>query len=134
MTLHDVLIQPMMQCARQGRPDAFRLPLPRAPCRAPPISPPARPGVRGCAMSDDASDPARYFGREVRRARLAAGLTLVEFGRLAGYHHAQVSRIERGVRPATLKFAQMCDKVFPDRGGWFEDFYRQSRNWPATPP
>jgi transcriptional regulator with XRE-family HTH domain len=85
-------------------------------------------------MSDDASDPARYFGREVRRARLAAGLTLVEFGRLAGYHHAQVSRIERGVRPATLKFAQMCDKVFPERGGWFEDFYRQSRKWPVTPP
>jgi Domain of unknown function (DUF5753)/Helix-turn-helix domain len=85
-------------------------------------------------MSDEASDPARYFGREVRRARLAAGLTLVEFGRRAGYHHAQVSRIERGVRPATLKFAQMCDRVFPERGGWFEDFYRQSRKWPATPP
>ena len=44
-------------------------------------------------MSDDASDPARYFGREVRRARLAAGLTLVEFGRRAGYHHAQVSAL-----------------------------------------
>jgi uncharacterized protein DUF5753 len=38
------------------------------------------------------------------------------------------------VRPATLKFAQMCDKVFPERGGWFEDFYRQSRKWAATPP
>jgi hypothetical protein len=85
-------------------------------------------------MSDSTSDPARYFGREVRRARLAAGMTLIQFGHAAGYHYGQVSRIETGRRPATLQFAQMCDKVFPERGGWFEDFYRESRKWVATPP
>ena len=83
-----------------------------------------------CRMTDDASDPARYFGREVRRARLAAGMTLAEFGRRVGYHHGQVSRVERGVRAPTEKFAQMCDKVFPERGGWFARFYRKAGSGP----
>ena len=85
-------------------------------------------------MSDDASDPARYFGREVRRARLAAGMTLADFGRVVGYHASQVSRVERGVRAPTEKFAQRCDRAFPGRGGWFHGFYQESRQWSATPP
>ena len=85
-------------------------------------------------MTDDTSNPARHFGREVRRARLAAKMTLAEFGRAAGYHPGQISRIERGVRPPTETFAQMCDKVFPERDGWFERFYQESRQWAATPP
>jgi Domain of unknown function (DUF5753) len=28
----------------------------------------------------------------------------------------------------------MCDKVFPERDGWFERFYQESRQWAATPP
>ena len=85
-------------------------------------------------MTDDTTNPARHFGREVRRARLAAKMTLAEFGRAAGYHPGQISRIERGVRPPTETFAQMCDKVFPERDGWFERFYQESRQWAATPP
>ena len=85
-------------------------------------------------MTADTSNPARYFGREVRRARLAANMTLAEFGQAAGYHTGQISRIERGVRPPTETFAQMCDKVFPERDGWFERFYQESRQWAATPP
>ena len=85
-------------------------------------------------MTDDTSNPARHFGREVRRARLAAKMTLAEFGRAAGYHPGQISRIERGVRPPTETFAQMCDKVLPERDGWFERFYQESRQWAATPP
>src|ERR1700722_11729624 len=85
-------------------------------------------------MSGDASDPARYFGREVRRARLAARMSLADLGRLVGYHASQVSRVERGVRTPSEKFAQGCDKAFPGRGGWFYGFYRESRQWSATPP
>jgi transcriptional regulator with XRE-family HTH domain len=85
-------------------------------------------------MTADKSDPARYFGQEVRRARLAAEMTLAGFGRAAGYNHGQVSRIERGVRPPTETFARMCDKVFPERDGWFMRFYQESRQWAATPP
>jgi hypothetical protein len=28
----------------------------------------------------------------------------------------------------------MCDQAFPDRGGWFGEFYEESRTWIATPP
>jgi transcriptional regulator with XRE-family HTH domain len=85
-------------------------------------------------MTADTNNPARHFGREVRRARLAAKMTLAGFGQALGYDPGQISRVERGVRPPTEKFAQLCDKVFPERDGWFERFYQESQQWAATPP
>jgi transcriptional regulator with XRE-family HTH domain len=85
-------------------------------------------------MSDDTSNPARYFGRQVRRARRAAGWTLAEFGQRIGYDPGAISRIENGRRPPTELFARMCDRAFPDRDGWFSEFYAESRTWIATPP
>ena len=85
-------------------------------------------------MTADASDPSRYFGREVRRARLAARMSLSDLGRVVGYHASQVSRVERGTRAVTEKFAQGCDRAFPGRGGWFHGFYLESRRWSATSP
>ena len=84
-------------------------------------------------MSDGTSNPARYFGRQVRRARRAAGWTLAEFGQRIGYDPGQISRIENGRRPPTELFAQMCDRAFPDRDGWFSEFYAESRTWIARP-
>jgi len=85
-------------------------------------------------MSEGKSDPARYFGRQVRKVRLAAGLTLADFGQRIGYDPGQISRIENGRRPPSELFAQMCDRAFPDRNGWFGEFYAESRTWLATPP
>jgi transcriptional regulator with XRE-family HTH domain len=85
-------------------------------------------------MSAGSSNPVRYFGRQVRRARRAAGWTLAEFGQRIGYDPGQISRIENGKRPPTELFAQMCDRAFPDRDGWFSEFYAESRTWIATPP
>jgi transcriptional regulator with XRE-family HTH domain len=85
-------------------------------------------------MSDGTSNPARYFGQQVRRARRAAGWTLAEFGQRIGYDPGQISRIENGKRPPTELFARMCDRAFPDREGWFSEFYAESRTWIATPP
>jgi transcriptional regulator with XRE-family HTH domain len=70
----------------------------------------------------------------VRKARLAANWTLAEFGQRTGYDPAHIGRIENGKRPATELFAEMCDQVFPDRAGWFSEFYEESRSWIATPP
>jgi transcriptional regulator with XRE-family HTH domain len=84
--------------------------------------------------SDGRSNPARYLGRQVRRARRAAGWTLAEFGQRIGYDPGQISRIENGKRPPTELFAQMCDRAFLDRDGWFSEFYAESRTWIATPP
>jgi transcriptional regulator with XRE-family HTH domain len=85
-------------------------------------------------MGSGAKDPVRYFGQQVRKERLAAGWTLVEFGQRVGYDPAHVSRIESGKRPATEMFAKACDQVFPHRAGWFSEFYEESRSWIATPP
>lgn len=85
-------------------------------------------------MSGETSNPALHFGRELQRARIAAGLTLTDLGRAMGYHKSQVSRVERGTRAPTEKFAQMCDLAFPGRAGWFLRFYRDSRQWSAMPP
>jgi transcriptional regulator with XRE-family HTH domain len=81
-----------------------------------------------------ATDPARYFGKQVRKARLAAGLTLKEFGDQICYSAGQISRIESGTRPPNRVFAKACDGAFPDMGGWFSDFFDESREWMATPP
>jgi transcriptional regulator with XRE-family HTH domain len=85
-------------------------------------------------MSSGMNDPVRYFGRQVRKERLAAGLTLAEFGQRVGYDPAHVSRIESGKRPTTEVFARLCDHAFPGRAGWFSEFYEESRTWIATPP
>jgi transcriptional regulator with XRE-family HTH domain len=80
------------------------------------------------------NDPVRYFGRQVRKERLAAGWSLAEFGQRVGYDPAHLSRIESGKRPATDELARLCDEVFPHRAGWFSEFYEESRTWIATPP
>lgn len=85
-------------------------------------------------MSDDTSNPVRYFGQQVRRARRSTGWTLREFGQRIGYDAGQISRIENGRRPPTELFARMCDRAFPGRDGWFSEFYAESRTWIATLP
>jgi transcriptional regulator with XRE-family HTH domain len=85
-------------------------------------------------MTDGTSNPVLYFGRQVRRARQTARWTLAEFGQRIGYDSGQISRIENGKRAPTELFAQMCDRVFPERDGWFGEFYAESRTWIATPP
>lgn len=85
-------------------------------------------------MSDDSNDPVHYFGREVRRERLAAPMSLAELGRIVGYSATQVSRVERGLRAPSEKFALGCDRAFRKRDGWYHAFYLESRQWSATPP
>jgi hypothetical protein len=98
-------------------------------------SPRAIPRASGVVpMNDDTSNPALHFGRELQSARLAAGMTLAQAGRIVGYHKSQVSRVERGLRAPTDKFARGCDRAFPGRGGWFLRFYKDSRQWSAMPP
>jgi hypothetical protein len=48
--------------------------------------------------------------------------------------HPERPSIENGKRPATETFALMCDRVFPEREGWFSEFWQESRAWLAVPP
>jgi transcriptional regulator with XRE-family HTH domain len=86
------------------------------------------------SAGSNADNPMRHFGRQLKKARLARGWTIRETGRQLGYDDAQVSRVENGNRPPTESFARSCDRVWPERNGWFLDYYTESREWLATPP
>ena len=41
--------------------------------------------------------------------------------------------MENGKRPPTEALAAACDAVFPERHGWFTDWYQESRSWSEVP-
>lgn len=83
-------------------------------------------------MADISVNPLTHFGKQVKKERLARGWSLPELARQTGIDAGHWSRIERGVRPPTEFVAAACDRVFPERKGWFGEYYRDSRGW--APP
>jgi hypothetical protein len=83
---------------------------------------------------DPAASPLHFFGAEVRRARVAAGLTLAGLGATVPCDASTVSRVEAGVLGPTERFADACDEAFPHMDGWFARFYQDSRKWNGPDP
>jgi hypothetical protein len=84
-------------------------------------------------MADNVGNgSATHFGRQIRKERLARGWSIHELAQRAGLNAGYLSRIENGKRPPTLHVAAACDAVFPERRGWFSEYYEDSREW--TPP
>jgi transcriptional regulator with XRE-family HTH domain len=83
---------------------------------------------------DPGASPAHFFGAEVRRAREAAAMTLAGLGAAVPCDASTVSRIEAGLLSPTERFAAACDEAFPQMGGWFTRFYRDSRRWDGPYP
>jgi transcriptional regulator with XRE-family HTH domain len=77
---------------------------------------------------------AGHFGRQMKKERLAHGWSLDELSRRTGINAAHLSRIENGKRPPTETVARACDFAFPERRGWFLDWYDESRTWAEVPP
>ncbi len=77
-------------------------------------------------------NPVTHFGRQVRKERVARGWSIHELSRRMGVAAGHLSRIENGKRPPTETIAANCDAVFPERRGWFTEYYEESRTW--TPP
>jgi transcriptional regulator with XRE-family HTH domain len=75
---------------------------------------------------------ATYFGRQMRKERLARGWTLRDLADRTGIDFTTLSRIENGRRPPNEKTAKAMDAVFPEMKDWFLDFYEESKQW--TPP
>jgi transcriptional regulator with XRE-family HTH domain len=73
-----------------------------------------------------------HFGRQMKKERLAHGWGLDELSRRTGINPGHLSRIENGRRPPTEALADACDAVFPERRGWFREYFEDSRAW--TPP
>jgi Helix-turn-helix/Domain of unknown function (DUF5753) len=65
----------------------------------------------------------------MRKERLARGWTLRELAAKTGVNFSHLGRIENGHRPPTESVALACDKVFPERRGWFVEYYQESRTW-----
>jgi DNA-binding XRE family transcriptional regulator len=74
-------------------------------------------------------NPATHFGRQMRKERIARGWTLRELAARAGVNFSHLGRIENGHRPPTEAVALACDKVFPERHGWFREYYEESKSW-----
>jgi hypothetical protein len=77
-------------------------------------------------------NPLTHFGRQVRKQRQAHGWSVHEMARRTGLAAPYWSQIENGRRPPTQRVAEACDEVFPERNGWFLEYYTESRDW--TPP
>jgi transcriptional regulator with XRE-family HTH domain len=83
---------------------------------------------------DPTASPAHFFGAEVRRARMAASMTLADLAAIVPCDASTVSRIEAGEREPTERFAVACDEAFPQMTGWFTRFYLGSRKWAGPHP
>ena len=77
-------------------------------------------------------NPATHFGKQMRKERTARGWSIHEFARRSGINAGHVSRIETGKRPPTEHIAELCDTVFPERRGWFSEYYAELQSW--APP
>jgi transcriptional regulator with XRE-family HTH domain len=78
-------------------------------------------------------NPATHFGKQMKKERLAHGLGLREFAQLTGLNAGHLSRIENGKRPPTENVATACDAAFPERRGWFTEYYEELRGWSEVP-
>jgi len=62
-----------------------------------------------------AHNPIR-FGEELRRKRLAAGLTLTDLAQLVHYSKGQLSKVERGIKRPSRELARLCDAALDAKG------------------
>jgi len=70
-----------------------------------------------------------HFGRQMRKERQAHGWTLREFQARTGVDIGHASRIETGKAPPTETVAKACDAAWPERRGWFLEYYEESKSW-----
>lgn len=69
----------------------------------------------------------------MKKERLARGWSLREFSARTGINIGHASRIENGKRPPTEKVAAACDLAFPERRGWFCEYYAEMSTWSEVP-
>jgi len=64
---------------------------------------------------------------------VARGWSLPELSKRTGINAGHLSRIETGRRPPTENIAMACDAVFPERHGWFTEYYAELSTWSEVP-
>ena len=83
---------------------------------------------------DPSAGPLDFFGAELRRWRIAAGLSQEQLGQRVGYSGAQVGKVETGERAPSPDFARHCDQALPDAGGLFARIHALARRWDGGYP
>jgi transcriptional regulator with XRE-family HTH domain len=73
--------------------------------------------------------PATHLGRQMKRDREAHGWSLRVFGAMIETHIGTLSQVENGHRPMNEALALKCDEVFPERRGWYLQYYEESKSW-----
>ncbi|MFF3372493.1 helix-turn-helix domain-containing protein [Streptomyces sp. NPDC002680] len=85
-------------------------------------------------VPEDVADESAQFGGELRRRRLAAGLSLADLAGLVHCSRGYLSRIENGHRRVTRELAEGCDDAL-DAKGELLDLAPESRaDAPDVPP
>ncbi|HMH90967.1 MAG TPA: helix-turn-helix transcriptional regulator [Streptosporangiaceae bacterium] len=75
-----------------------------------------------------------FFGAELRRARLAAGLSQEQLGRRLSFSGDLVGKVETGQRAPAPDFAAGCDGEFPHLDGLFTRLLGLARRWDGPHP
>jgi transcriptional regulator with XRE-family HTH domain len=75
-----------------------------------------------------------FFGAELRRARVAAGMSQDQLGRELSFSGDLVGKIETCERAPTRDFATGCDSVFPHLDGLFSRLMELARRWDGPYP
>jgi transcriptional regulator with XRE-family HTH domain len=78
-------------------------------------------------------NPATHFGRQMKKERVARGWTLRDLAARTGINFSHLGRIENGHRPPTEVVADACDRAFPERRGWFSEYYAELSTWSEVP-
>ena len=83
---------------------------------------------------DPGANPLAFFGSELRRARVAAGLSQEQLSQRLGYSAAQVGKVETGERSASRDFVKGCDQALPGADGLFARIYTLIQRWDGGYP
>src|SRR5258707_9648496 len=75
-----------------------------------------------------------FFGADLRRARVAVGMSQDQLGRALSFSGDLVGKIETCERAPTPKFAEGCDRVFPHFDGLFTRLIGLARRWEGPHP
>jgi transcriptional regulator with XRE-family HTH domain len=82
---------------------------------------------------DGTASPLAFFGAELRRLRVEAGLSQEVLGQRIGYSGTMVGKIETGERAPSQDLAERCDEAL-DTKGLLARIYDLARRWDSGSP
>jgi transcriptional regulator with XRE-family HTH domain len=83
---------------------------------------------------DATHSPMAFFGAELRRARVAAGMSQDQLGRALSFSGDLIGKVETCERAPTPELAAGCDSVFPHLDGLFMRLLGLARRWEGPHP